>query len=226
MGVSAQHQRRKSAKAARRKVIVAEKKKAEAPPIGMAGAIRQAASSPIACCVMPTGLFELGIGHVIVARELPSGRLGCGFFLVDTYCLGIKDTFYREMSPDDLQARLGTHEIQTFADLAPACARKLLRDAAAYAADLGLAPAKDYRALEAIFGDVDAGACTETFTFGRDGKPFYATGPLDTPARIRVVTRTLQQRCGTDGWHYMIGLPPEEDDLEEIEFDGDDAAEE
>ena len=55
----------------------------------------------------------------------------------------------------------------------------------------GLAAAKDTHVIEGIFGDVDPAACTETFTFGRDGEPFFVSGPNDTAARIRSVELTL-----------------------------------
>ena len=87
-------------------------------------------------------------------------------------------------------------------------ARKLIRDAAAYAAGPGLPAAKDTPAIEAIFGDVDASACTETFTFGKDGKPFFVSGPNDTPARIRAITRTLQASRGGGGWNFLVAAAP------------------
>ena len=201
-------QRRRAAKAARRKAVVAEKKKLESSTASLAGRVRFAARFPIACCVMPSVLFEIGIGHVVIARELPSGLLGCGYFQVDPYCLGVKDAFFGEIERDRLVSHLGAiNDTHTLVDVAPARARKLIREAVAYAADLGLAPAEDYAAVEAIFGDVDAGTCADAFTFGKDGKPFYVTGPNDTPARIRVVTRTLQDRCGTGSWDYLIATP-------------------
>lgn len=204
-----QRQRQLAAKAARRKAVVAAKNKAEALPQGVGANVRRAAEHQIARCLVPANLFESGIGHVIVSHSLPSGLLGCGFFLIDPFCLGVKDAFYAELGSDQLQARMTAQaEFQTFVEADPAWARKLIRDAAAYAADLGLLAAKDYRVVETIFGDIDAGACTETFTFGLDGKPFYVTGPLDTPARIRTVCRTLQDRLGAGGWDYLMTVPP------------------
>lgn len=219
MAHSVQHQRRKAAKAARRKAIVAEKQKLELSTVSLAGKVRAAAKGPVVRCLMPSHLFKAGVGMIIIARGLPSGLLGCGFFLVDAFCLGVKDAFYREIGEDDLQSRLDAQaDVQGHVDAAPACARKLVRDAVAYAADLGLAAAKDYRAIEAIFGDVDADECAETFTFGKDGKPFFVAGPFDTPARIRIVTRTLQARCGDKGWDYLIELPTDSDDRSDIEL--------
>jgi hypothetical protein len=68
--------------------------------------------------------------------------------------------------------------------------------------------AKDTPVIEAIFGDVDTGACPETFTFGKDGKPFFVSGPNDTPARIRSVSQTLARSQGSGGWDYLVEVPP------------------
>jgi len=205
---AAQRQRQLAAKAARRKAVVATKKKSEVMAASLVGRIRVASKGPIVRCVMPSTLFEIGIGHIIVARALPSGLLGCAHFLVDVFCLGIKDAFYAEIGEQELRSRLAEQSVmQKFIDVEPARARKLIRDAAAYAAGLGLPAAKDTPAVEAIFGDTDVGACTETFTFGKDGKPFFVSGPNDTPARIRAITRTLQASRGTGGWDYLVEAP-------------------
>jgi hypothetical protein len=157
---------------------------------------------------MPTNLFEAGIGTVLVARRLPSGILGCAWFLVDVFCLGVKDIFYREVSEAELRSRLeALSETQDFVEVEPSRARRLIRDAAAYAAGLGLPAAKDTPLIEAIFGDVDANACTETFTFGKDGKPFYVSGPSDTPARVRTIRQALEKSCGTGNWDYLVEIP-------------------
>jgi hypothetical protein len=154
---------------------------------------------------VPTNLFEAGIGTVLVARRLPSGMLGCAWFLVDVFCLGVKDIFYREVSEAELRSRLeALSETQDFVEVEPSRARRLIRDAVAYAARLGLPAAKDTPLIEAIFGDVDANACTETFTFGKDGKPFYVSGPSDTPARVRTIRQALEKSCGTGNWDYLV----------------------
>ena len=202
--------RKLAAKNARRKAVVTAKKKAEVSSSSLSERIRSAASCPIARCVMPAGLFDIGIGHVILARSLPSGLLGCAFFVVDPFCLGIKDAFYAEIAPDELRSRMEAQsEFQAFVDTEPSRARKLINDVVAYATRLGLAPAKDFMVVETLFGAVDASACAETFTFGKNGKPFYVTGPLDTPARIRSVSRILQDRFGTGGWDFLVQMPPE-----------------
>jgi hypothetical protein len=189
---------RKAAKAARRKAVVAAKKQAEAQPVSLADKVRRAAAGPVVRCVMPADLYEGGIGVVAIARSLDNGLLGCGIFMVDVLCLGVKDAFYREMTRDDLEAQLAATSFSNMAEADPAHARKLLRDAAAFAARHGLAPAREYGILEGIFGDIDPAACAESFTFGRDGKPFYIPGPSDSPARIRTIVKTLERHRGAE----------------------------
>jgi len=206
---AARRQRKLAVKAARRKAVVAEKKKFEVSSAILVGRIRVASKGPIVRCMIPSTLFEIGIGHVVVARALPSGLLGCAYFLIDVFCLGVKDAFYVEIGEKELRSRLAEqYDVQRFIDVEPARARKLIRDAAAYAARLGLSAAKDTPAIEAIFGDVDTEACPEPFTFGKDGKPFFVSGPNDTPARIRAISQTLEESCGTGGWNYLVEATP------------------
>jgi hypothetical protein len=210
MADAAHRQRRSAAKVARRKAVVAGKRMLEASSASLVGRIRVAAKGSVVRCMMSSTLFELGIGHVIVARALPSGLLGCAYFLLDVFCLGIKDVFYAEIGQTELRSRLAEQDdVQSFIDIEAAYARKLIRDAAAYAASLGLSVAKDTPVIEAIFGDVDAGACTETFAFGKDGKPFFVSGPNDTPARIRSVSQILARSRGSGGWDYLVEVPPD-----------------
>ena len=45
---------------------------------------------------------------------------------------------------------------------------------------------------------------TETFPFGRDGKPFYVSGPNDSPTRIRRILDTLVKCVGEGGFDYLV----------------------
>src|SRR3954470_1751835 len=108
MADAAHRQRRLAAKVARRKAVVAGKRMLEASSASLVGRIRVAAKGSVVRCMMSSTLFEIGIGHVIVARALPSGLLGCAYFLLDVFCLGVKDVFYAEtrVCPQLSQTRL------------------------------------------------------------------------------------------------------------------------
>jgi len=87
----------------------------------------------------------------------------------------------------------------------PSCARKLIEKSVLYAQDLGFSPHKDYKRASKIFGDIESDACPETFKFGKDGIPFFISGPSDSPSRCKQIMDQLKNSCGEGNFHFMIG---------------------
>jgi hypothetical protein len=159
---------KRAAKANRRKAIVAEKRKLELLAGTLTEKVRRAASAPIRHCLVPDALLEIGLGTVMLARGATADHLTLGAFLVDTFGLGIKDVMFRSISRPDFESYVAMTEAdQRLMQVEPSYARKLLRDVAAWAASIGVAPHRDFAAVERLFGDVSADACDVTFQFGR-----------------------------------------------------------
>jgi len=172
--------------------------------------------APIHAAYVSDAIVSQGIGYVIVARKLPSGQIAAGVFLVDAYCLGVKDAFLMVQSPLEFKDTIKTRFLENgLKEVEPSHARKLTEDAISYARDLGFEPHADYRDASVVLGNIDPTECTEVFTLGRDGKPLYISGPNDSENRIRQITTQLKKRCGPDGSHYLVGLrdPSEADSL-------------
>ncbi|NQT93700.1 MAG: hypothetical protein HQ559_13150 [Lentisphaerae bacterium] len=163
--------------------------------------------SPIHAAYVGGSILTQGIGHAIIARELPDGRIAAGVFLVDVYCLGVKNAFLMVQSPFEFAAVIETRfDVNDLKPASPAYARKLVDDSIAYARDLGFEPHRDFRDASVVLGDIDPAECSERFTFGHDGKPLYISGPHDSESMIRRVTAQLRNRCGPDGAHYLVGM--------------------
>lgn len=193
---------RRADKAARRKKMLAERRKMEVPR-GLPSAAK-AAARPIYCCLVQKGLFETGMGTVVLARTLPDGSLAMASFLLDVFCLGVKDALYRQAFAhdiDEMKDTFGVSDPLLPAD--PSYARKLIREAVAYARSLGFEPHRDFADAEPLFGDISADASDATFTFGRDGKPLYLAGPLDAPAVVERRLAQLTERLGPDGFEFV-----------------------
>ncbi len=130
-----------------------------------------AATAPIHDVLVPNTLFELGIGNLIFSRKLPNGNFAVTAFLVDTFCLGVKDAFYAIISSvkyeEYIRARLESGFAGRMQAQPPEYVRKLVEDAVAYARELGFDPHPDYKIARQIFGDVEAAACLVHFKFGR-----------------------------------------------------------
>lgn len=152
---------------------------------------------------------EIGITNVVIARTDGAGWTRFGVFLLDLKCLGVKDAFAGALPatdwPEELARLIPADERIA---LHPACARKLVEGAAAYAQKLGFLPAREYAAARRVFGSVRPEECIEEFTYGKEGKPFYIAGPHDDEARIARVLRTLTAKLGPDGFHYVVPADP------------------
>ncbi|MBI3513441.1 MAG: hypothetical protein HY060_05160 [Proteobacteria bacterium] len=198
---------RRAAKALRRKALVAAKRRAEngGTSLPLPQRVRDVAARPIHSCLMHEGLLERGSGVVILTRAVGTDELAMASFLVDTFCLGVKDAFFRTIAPWDLEACLddAAAVATPFVAVEPSFARKLVGDATRYAAGLGLTPHPDFAAIEALFGDVRADDCDVTFPFGRDGRPLYMVGPTESPMQIRARLAQLRRQLGDDGFAFV-----------------------
>lgn len=156
-----------------------------------------------------TSLFELGMGQVTVARFKANGDVEVGVFLLDVFCLGVKNAFFTLLTTWEYDSEFldQVFEKEGRTALSPACGRKLVEDAVAYAAHLGFSPHPDYRQAARVFGGINPRECDRTFTFGRDGKPLYIRGPHDPLHRVQAILDQLQRRCGEGGYHFVIGMP-------------------
>ena len=119
--------------------------------------------------------------------------LPVAIFLLDRYCLGIKDAFaeivppsvYRDKFMHKMRSQFSSHAVT------PAKARKLVEDSVAYAADLGFPPQGDYHKAKILFGDVNASECTEEFEFGKDGRIRKAYPKVNAAAHPEEVLKDL-----------------------------------
>ena len=216
--------RRRAAKAQRRKKVLAERRGAAhgSTRSSRAERTRRAASAPLHACLLQDGLFERGNGTLILARRSGVGTIATSLFLLDVYCLGIKDAFFREADAAEFEAMIEACGAETpFADVDPSYARKLLRDLAAYARSIGLEPVAEFAASELLFGDIRADDCNVDFQFGFEGKPLYIPGPTDTPAQIRRRIKQLEQHLGEDGFVFASPLDDFGDESFDDNFDDD-----
>jgi len=157
----------------------------------------------------PADIFKDGIGWVIVAHFKAEGRrVQAGIFLVDVFCLGVKNAFYEDCDVHDYRERIRGHYESEFSMVPaePCCARKLVEQAVQYALALGLEPHSDYRKASGAFRGLETAQCAQQFTFGSKGKPFYRNGPRETEAQAQRILSHLERRCGPGNYDFLISL--------------------
>ncbi len=169
------------------------------------------AKCPIHECFIPNTLFELGIGCVIVTRKTPDGLIALSSFIVDVYCLGVKNAFFKVSSEFEYENTIkpqlmNSNAEAVFENIHQSCAKKLVEGAVLYAKELGFPPHRDYRNAQKIFGDIDAGSCSVKYIYGKDGKPFYIRGPNESASQTKRIVDQLSKKCGEGNFEYMAML--------------------
>jgi len=160
----------------------------------MAPQIAGAANAPIYESLAPAKLFELGLGNLVFSRSLPDGRIALGVFLLDIFCLGVKNAFLAIVARDEYARRLRSWStVESLQPMPPACFRKLVEGGVAYAHELGFDPHADYDEARQIFGDVRP----------LTARPISSTGVTASPSIFPVPMRPTL-RCGAS-WTSSSG---------------------
>jgi hypothetical protein len=146
-----------------------------------------------------------GLVQVMVARHERASRAAVCTYLVDVYCLGVKnaqgplvlasgsvETYCREF--------FGAFDVPPVA-VPVTLAQQLVHGAVAFAKSLGFEPAVDFTDTAPYLGGDPTAA--SPIRFGRDGKPFYISGPYDNP---RAVVQTLETSVGAGNYDYLAHI--------------------
>ena len=196
---------KRARKAQRRKQVVAQKRRAEVLEASLPARVLRAAQAPIQHCFLTESVFDIGMGTLILARGATRHHLALSSFLVDVFCLGIKDVMFESVESEVFEMFMeATDAGSPLVPVDPSDACKLLRDLAAWSQSIGFAPHRDFAAVERIFGDTSADASDAVFQFGSDGKPVYIPGPNDTAPLIQRRIEQLRKYLGDDGFGFEM----------------------
>jgi hypothetical protein len=179
---------------------------------------------PIVSTMVPSTLWEHGIGNLFIARRAPDGSLVVGCFLLDVFCLGVKNALWQLTTDGAYQESL-ERASQSGGNMKPVKQEyfaKLIFDGVQYAESIGLAPHADYRNVKVLLGGIDTSLCDTEFEFGKDGRPLFISGPNDTPAQERLIMQRMREAKG----NFIVevgGTRPDQHLIEASEeFDEDD----
>jgi hypothetical protein len=169
--------------------------------------IRRATEFPIHECLLDPEWQEKGLGQFLISRRQPNGNLLFGVYLVDVFCLGVKNTFCNaDMSPREYERSL---KARIFAELdvsscSPLFFHQVIYGALDYASGIGLNPHKDFGLSRCILEPRSEIPPNPELEFGKDGQPFFISGPNDNVQRI---FRILDARVGQGNYHFLVGAP-------------------
>ena len=175
---------------------------------------------PLYECFINSSWKEAGMGNIVVSRQHVNGNVSFGFFLVDLYCLGVKDAGYivnvSEFRYRDFLVQFS--EAGELVEIAYTKVHNIIYGGLAFAEDYGFAPHSDFKWAQMILEeDTDEIPLIE-YEFGVEGKPRLVV-EADDP-RLSFHLNTLDKYAGEGNYDlvYLDDLIEEEND-EEIDFD-------
>lgn len=157
----------------------------------------------------PSAVGDSGVAVVLAARPSGYNRVEACSYLLDTWCLGVKNaTGPKRMSCRELDtlrhrsfAPWQSHGIPVPLELA----QNLVLGVVEFARELGFEPHRDFARARTALGDWQG---PSAITFGMDGKPHYINGPYDDPERILTV---LDRTVGRDHFRFTVSLGEADD---------------
>ncbi len=157
---------------------------------------------PIEECLISDGYENSGLTVCLIVRKQPSGYYTFANFVVDRFCLGIKDAM-SSCNVDDLKlqelkdnlAHSGPVE-----SVSPEYFHNMIYAAKDYAEDLGFSPHKDFILAEYLLEDSYITNGIDEIEMGKNGRPFYIQGPFDN---VKRVIATLTKSVGVDGFEHI-----------------------
>ncbi len=167
--------------------------------------IQQAHGSPLLGCWSQPGWDQSGLAVVVVARRQPDGLVVFGTFLVDYYCLGVKTAYWNVDVPrsqfinEYLPGMLMGEPLEISSDLA----HELIYGSIEFAARWGFRPDADFKLAQQVLDPPEAHARSGQVQFGKDGKPFYVSGPHDN---VKAIMRQLTRTAGEDNFDFLAAL--------------------
>ena len=170
--------------------------------------IRQKARMlPIGDCYISDDWQHAGEAIVWVTRCHPQGTYTVGIYLVDTFCLGVKNSYYR-FSIDSLDyEELLQHfeKSKTLRKVSYEEAHNLIYGAVAFAEEGGIQPGKSFALTQYLLEeDTDEIPLIE-YEYGKDGKHFLMANDR---LELNTYAPVLRDTLGAD--QFMYSLPEDE----------------
>ncbi len=176
-------------------------------PISLAGPrriIESARQYPLLGCWIMKGWRESGLAPVVVARQQEDDMVIFGNYLVDIYCLGVKNAFCNANFPQKRfqkeLSRLCNNEPEK---IDPGLAHELIYGSITFAERYGFKPHKDFKLASYVLEPPDVYPPSHNLEFGKDGKPFFVAGPNDN---VKAILAQLHRTAGEGNYHFMARM--------------------
>lgn len=176
---------------------------------------QKARNLPIEVCYISKDIEEVGEGTVIVVRRHPNDKFTLATYLLDIFCLGVKDTFYRlRLDEFEYEEYLDKFTSMDVTEITYNEAHNWIYGAIAFAEEAGIAPHKDFNVTQYMLEEDTEDIPLIEYNYGKDGKHFLvAMSQLELSRYFPILKKNLG-----DGFDYVLQDDEDEyDDYEEVQ---------
>ncbi|MCX6268059.1 MAG: hypothetical protein NTW16_11970 [Bacteroidetes bacterium] len=166
---------------------------------------------------------ETGFAMIIVSRYHINGNITHASFMVDLYCLGVKEAFWC-FNQDPLDFDRFVEKVRSegeyslrFAIAEYRLVHNIIYGAVEFAGEYGFPPHKSFELAKHILEEDDEHVKLIEIEFGYKGKPLYISGPdKPAPEQNRVLAH-LDRTIGRDNFYFIAAS--EANDFFDTEFE-------
>lgn len=186
--------------------------------------IRQNARSlEIGRCFVNSDWQETGCAVVFVERKHKQGNSTVGVYLVDTYCLGVKDTYYMfNALPSEVDEHIEyVCESYNLKEVDYVQAHNIVYGAVAFAEDAGISPCREFDLTTSYILEEDSDDVELIeYEFGKDGKYLLI---IDDPVKMSHYNYLLEKNV--PGNYEVVFMGDDDDDYDDYELSDRDSEE-
>jgi len=166
---------------------------------------------PVKECWIIKDCQEIGKTTAMIIKTMPNGKIFMVGFLLDLWCLGVKDAYVGINADEETIKKL----LEEMSKAGPGIesisyedARSMVFGCLKYAESIGFAPHAEWSKIK--YAIEPERSFVDKFKFGYvDGKPFYAQGPFDEQ---ELDVKKIKKHVLTLGGRWDVNL---EEDYEE-----------
>ena len=168
--------------------------------------IKNAKNYPLHECLIDKEWQDRGLAQILFSRRQPNNKLIFGVYLVDIYCLGLKNTYcHANFSLEEYQDLKNKAFKETIlVPYPPGKVCKIIFGAIEYARRLGFKPQKDFDLSQFVLEGLPIDNYDLTSEFGYKGKPLFIAGPDDD---FNTIIKTLKKNVGEDNFDFIAPIP-------------------
>ncbi|MFW5753530.1 MAG: hypothetical protein ACOCV9_01895 [Marinilabiliaceae bacterium] len=180
-------------------------------------------------CYITEDWKENGEGNIIIERKHGNGNITLGIFLVDVFCLGVRNTFYQynisELEEEELRESFSEDNNMVEADYN--LVHNIILAAAEYAEEYGFKPHKDFERITQYILEEDTDDIPlMEIECGKDGKPFFVASEEMNDKEISRIISTLEKTAGPGNYNYLLNEGPLDEPPDDYEPGNDESDEE